>query len=130
VAQGRALIDVQPIDVVVNMDVPFDEIISRVRGRYIHAPSGRIYHTEFSPPRRPGLDDVTGEPLVQRDDDREETVRARLETYRANTEPLLHFFRERQLLVNFPGRRSNEIWPRVHAVLSKLKKPLQYTEYK
>lgn len=67
---------------------------------------------------------------LQRHDDKEETVRERLRTYQSKTEPVLDYFKERKLLVNFPGRASNEIWPRVHKELSNHMKPLQYTEYK
>src|SRR5690625_88735 len=65
------------IDYVIEIDVDDEEIVRRLSGRRVHAPSGRIYHDQYSPPREPGKDDVTGEPLVQRDDDKEETVRKR-----------------------------------------------------
>jgi len=67
------------IDYVLEIDVPFDEIITRMSGRRVHAASGRTYHVKFNPPKVEGIDDVTGEPLIQRDDDKEETVRKRLE---------------------------------------------------
>jgi adenylate kinase len=76
-----------PIDAVLEIDVPDEEIVARMSGRRVHPPSGRTYHVRFNPPRREGLDDVTGEPLVQREDDREETVKKRLEVYRNQTRP-------------------------------------------
>jgi len=80
------------IDYVLEIDVPADEIIVRMSGRRAHLASGRTYHVKFNPPKVEGKDDVTGEPLVQRDDDREATVRKRLEVYQAQTRPLVEFY--------------------------------------
>ncbi len=82
------------IDYVVEIAVPDEEIIKRMSGRRVHLPSGRTYHIVFNPPKVEGKDDVTGEPLVQRDDDKEETVRKRLEIYHAQTEPLVDFYKK------------------------------------
>jgi adenylate kinase len=79
---------------VVEIAVDDDEIIRRMSGRRVHPASGRSYHVEFNPPQRAGRDDVTGEVLVQRDDDREETVRKRLDVYHAQTEPLIKYYSE------------------------------------
>ena len=81
------------LDYVLEIDVPDEEIIARMSGRRVHPGSGRVYHLRFNPPRAEGRDDVTGEALVQRDDDREETVRRRLEVYRRQTRPLVEFYR-------------------------------------
>ena len=83
-----------PIDAVVDIDVPDEEIIKRMSGRRAHLASGRTYHVVFNPPKDEGKDDVTGEPLVQRDDDKEETVRKRLEVYHDQTEPLDRLLQE------------------------------------
>jgi adenylate kinase len=80
------------IDAVVEIDVPDDEIIKRMSGRRVHLASGRTYHVSFNPPKEEGKDDVTGEPLIQRDDDQEDTVRARLKIYHDQTEPLINFY--------------------------------------
>ena len=80
------------IDAVVEVDVPDEEIIKRMSGRRVHLASGRTYHVAFNPPKVAGKDDVTGEDLVQRDDDKEETVRARLKVYHDQTEPLVSFY--------------------------------------
>jgi len=80
------------IDAIVDIRVPDDIVMTRLTGRRAHLPSGRTYHVTFNPPRREGLDDVTGEPLVLRDDDREETVRRRLEAYHAQTRVLSEFY--------------------------------------
>ena len=80
------------LDYVLEIDVPFDAIIERMSGRRSHPGSGRTYHVKYNPPKAAGLDDVTGEPLVQRDDDKEETVRKRLEVYSAQTRPLVDYY--------------------------------------
>jgi adenylate kinase len=82
-----------PIDYVLEIDVPDDEIITRMSGRRVHPASGRVYHVKFNPPKTEGKDDATGEPLVQRDDDHEDTVRNRLEVYRAQTRPLIDYYK-------------------------------------
>lgn len=82
------------IDHVLEIDVPFTDIISRISGRRVHAPSGRTYHVTFNPPKEAGKDDVTGEPLIQRDDDKEDVVRKRLEVYDAQTRPLVDFYQD------------------------------------
>jgi adenylate kinase len=81
-----------PLDCVLEIDVGEDDIIRRMSGRRTHPASGRSYHVQFNPPKVPGKDDVTGEPLVQREDDREETVRKRLEVYRRQTRPLVEYY--------------------------------------
>ena len=81
-----------PLDFVVELVVPEESIIERMSGRRIHPASGRSYHVKFNPPKVADTDDVTGEPLVQRDDDREETVRHRLSVYREQTRPLVDYY--------------------------------------
>ena len=80
------------LDYVLEIDVPFDAIVERMSGRRSHPASGRIYHVKFNPPKVEGRDDVTGEPLIQRDDDKEETVKKRLEVYAAQTRPLVDYY--------------------------------------
>src|SRR4051812_9107165 len=80
------------LDYVLEIDVPFDAIIERMSGRRFHPASGRTYHVKFNPPRQADKDDVTGEPLIQRDDDKEETVMKRLEVYAAQTRPLVDYY--------------------------------------
>ena len=82
-----------PIEAVVDINVPDDEIIKRMSGRRAHLASGRTYHVVFNPPKEEGKDDVTGEALIQRDDDKEETVRKRLDVYHAQTEPLIDYYK-------------------------------------
>jgi adenylate kinase len=93
IPQAEALKAAQiALDYVLEIDVPDEEIIERMIGRRIHPASGRTYHVKFNPPRLEGRDDITGEPLVQRDDDREDTVKKRLEVYRAQTRPLVDYY--------------------------------------
>ncbi|HRH30097.1 MAG TPA: adenylate kinase [Aquabacterium sp.] len=80
------------IDIVLEIDVPDEAIIERMSGRRVHVASGRTYHVKFNPPKTAGVDDVTGEPLIQRDDDQEETVRKRLQVYHDQTKPLVSYY--------------------------------------
>jgi adenylate kinase len=80
------------IDYVLEIAVPDEDIIERMSGRRVHPASGRTYHVRFNPPKREGVDDVTGEPLIQRDDDQEDTVRKRLEVYHAQTSQLIDYY--------------------------------------
>lgn len=91
-AQAEALNKKASMDYVLDIDVPDDEIVKRLTGRRIHLASGRIYHTLYQPPKIPNTDDVTGEPLVQRSDDTEETVRRRLKIYHEQTGPLKEYY--------------------------------------
>jgi len=81
-----------PVDAVVEIDVDDAEIIRRMSGRRVHLASGRTYHVMFNPPKVEGKDDVTGEDLIQRDDDQEETVKKRLDVYHEQTEPLIEYY--------------------------------------
>lgn len=93
IAQADALKEAQiKIDAVVELKVDDEEIVRRISGRRTHPGSGRVYHVLYNPPKVEGKDDVTGEPLVQRDDDREETVRHRLSVYREQTRPLVDYY--------------------------------------
>jgi adenylate kinase len=81
-----------PIDYVLEIDVPDTAILERMSGRRVHVASGRTYHVKYNPPKIADRDDVTGEPLIQRPDDREETVRTRLDVYRKQTQPLIDYY--------------------------------------
>ena len=80
------------LDYVLEIDVPFEAIVERMSGRRSHPASGRTYHVKFNPPKVAGVDDVTGEPLIQRDDDKEDTVKKRLEVYASQTRPLVDYY--------------------------------------
>jgi adenylate kinase len=93
IPQAQAMRDASvAIDYVLEIDVPDAAIVERMGGRRVHAASGRTYHVKFNPPRVPGKDDATGDDLVQRDDDREATVKKRLEVYHAQTRPLIEYY--------------------------------------
>ena len=82
------------IDYVIDIDVADSEIINRLSGRRMHEASGRVYHVDHNPPKKDNVDDVTGEPLIQREDDKAETVAKRLEVYHAQTEPLVGYYKD------------------------------------
>ena len=93
IPQAQAMKDAGvPIDYVLEIDVPFDAIIDRMSGRRVHPASGRTYHIKFNPPKVADIDDVAGEALIQRDDDKEETVRKRLQVYNDQTRPLVEYY--------------------------------------
>jgi adenylate kinase len=93
IPQAQAMLDAGvQIDFVLEIDVPDSAIIERMSGRRVHVASGRTYHVKFNPPKVAGKDDLTGEDLIQRDDDKEETVKKRLEVYQAQTRPLVDFY--------------------------------------
>ena len=95
IPQAQAMVDAGvAIDCVLEIDVADDEIVKRLSGRRVHPGSGRVYHIEYNPPAKAGVDDETGEALVQREDDQEETIRKRLQVYHEQTEPLVGFYSE------------------------------------
>nr|XP_032812251.1 GTP:AMP phosphotransferase AK3, mitochondrial [Petromyzon marinus]XP_032812261.1 GTP:AMP phosphotransferase AK3, mitochondrial [Petromyzon marinus] len=125
VSQARALSDRYPLGAAINLDVPFATITERLTARWTHPGSGRVYNTHFNPPRKPGVDDETGEPLVQRVDDRPETVTARLKEYSARTEPVLIYYGEKGLLHSFTGTETDVIWPHIDEFLATRIPPLK-----
>lgn len=107
----------QLFETVINIVVPHDVIVERAKGRWIHLPSGRIYNTGFKDPKVPGLDDVTGEKLVQRDDDKPQVVRKRLQLYEELIKPVIEFYQSKNLLKTYEGKTTAEIWPRIERFL-------------
>lgn len=98
IPQAHALGDMATPARVVNFELVDDEVVKRLSGRRVHPESGRTYHVLFNPPKKEGLDDETGEPLVQREDDKEDAIKNRLRVYREQTEPLIAYYRDRSLL--------------------------------
>lgn len=97
IPQAEAMVEAGvDIDYVLEIDVADEEIVTRLSGRRVHEGSGRVYHTVYNPPKQAGVDDETGEPLVQRPDDQEDTVRKRLALYHEQTKPLVGFYAARQ----------------------------------
>ncbi|MGH0135173.1 UNVERIFIED_CONTAM: hypothetical protein FKN15_001113 [Acipenser sinensis] len=117
VTQAECLDKVYKIDTVLNLNVPFETIKERLTSRWIHPGSGRVYNINFNPPKIPGLDDVTGEPLIQRNDDKPETVTKRLKSYETQTRPVLEYYRNKGVLETFTGTETNKIWPQIHTFL-------------
>ncbi|XP_012230376.2 GTP:AMP phosphotransferase AK3, mitochondrial isoform X1 [Linepithema humile] len=111
--QAERLQRLHPINLVLNLVVPTSVILDRVRSRWIHLPSGRVYNIGFNDPQVPGKDDITGEPLSQREDDKPEVVQKRLQDYATKTEPVVRFYREIGVLKDFRGNTTNEMWPAI-----------------
>jgi nucleoside-triphosphate--adenylate kinase len=118
--QAKIFSKIQKVDAVLNLIVPFPIIIKRVEGRWMHLPSGRVYNIGFNEPKVPFTDDITGEKLVQRSDDKPETVMKRLEIYDKMTRPVIQYYREKGVLKDFAGETSDEIWPQVSQFLDEL----------
>lgn len=120
-AEGLAAMGIV-IDHVIEIAVEDEEIVKRMSGRRVHSGSGRTYHIEFNPPKTAGIDDVTGEPLIQRDDDKEETVRKRLSVYHDQTKPLVGYYSARGAETRFasiPGVGSvDDITQKIFSVLN------------
>ena len=95
IPQAQAMVDAGiNVDHVIEIDVNDEEIVSRLSGRRVHPGSGRVYHIVHQPPQAEGVDDETGEPLIQREDDKEETIRKRLAVYQEQTQPLVNFYKD------------------------------------
>ncbi|KAI0736769.1 ADK-domain-containing protein [Fomitopsis betulina] len=127
VGQGKLLDDHlrrkgTPLTLIVNLDVPDEIILSRISDRWVHLPSGRVYSLSYNPPKVPGLDDVTGEPLIKRPDDNPAVFARRLEKFYESTSPLLEYYRSQSPLyrvnmVTLSGSTSDEIWPQLEGVI-------------
>ena len=111
--QAEKLQKKHPVNLVLYLDVPTEVILNRVKNRWVHLPSGRVYNVGFNSPKVPGKDDVTGEPLSKREDDKVEIVQERLERYSEATKPLLTYYGNLGVLRNFRGNTTDEMWPHV-----------------
>ena len=120
-AQGLEIMGVK-IDHVIEINVADEDIVERIAGRRVHSPSGRTYHVEYHPPKVEGVDDFTGEALIQRDDDKEETVRKRLCIYHEQTKPLVGYYSAVEQPAKFNSMSGvgsvEEITGKVFAILS------------
>ncbi|KFG80561.1 adenylate kinase [Metarhizium anisopliae] len=115
-AQAGSLEGIVPINLAVSLKTPFEVILERIAGRWVHEPSGRVYNTSFNAPRVPGRDDVTGDPLTQRPDDTEQVYRARFQKFQETSEPLLEHYASKGVLVEVEGMSSDEITPKLYQV--------------
>lgn len=111
--QAQRLDPVVPINLAVSLRTPFEVIMERISGRWVHEPSGRVYNTTFDPPKVAGIDDVTGERLVRRADDDEETYRGRFRKFQETSEPLLEHYAHKGVLLEIEGMSSDEISPQL-----------------
>lgn len=118
--QAKALNETFPVDVALRLDVPHQVIMDRMSQRWIHFPSGRTYSYDYKPPKKIGFDDVTGEPLSQREDDKAEVVKRRLEHYDAMIAPLMAFYEQNPKckVRTFSGSESDKIYPLVFKFLA------------
>lgn len=111
--QANKLDDLVPINLAVSISTPFEVLLDRITGRWVHEPSGRVYNTTFNAPKVPGQDDITGEPLVKRVDDDEETYRTRFKKFQETSEPLLEHYARKGVLWEIQGTSSDEISPKL-----------------
>lgn len=118
-AQAKALDSIVPINFVVHLQTPKSIILSRITSRWIHPRSGRVYNTKFNPPKTPGVDDETGEPLVQRADDGLETWKQRFLTFEKTSQPLLEVYKDKGVLWEVEGNSSDEISPKLFAEIDR-----------
>jgi adenylate kinase len=112
--QATQLDNLIPINLVVSLKTPFDVILERIAGRWIHAPSGRVYNTTFNAPKVAGKDDITGEALTKRSDDDEEIWKARFMKFQETSEPLLNHYAKKGVLWEVQGNSSDEISPKLY----------------
>ncbi|KAF9365345.1 hypothetical protein BGX34_010385 [Mortierella sp. NVP85] len=115
----------QPLNLVIHLDVPESVILQRIMDRWVHIPSGRVYNMTYNPPKRAGFDDVTGEPLERRPDDNPETFKVRLQKHHELTEPLLDYYKQRNILVSLAGNTSDEIYPQIRDLLQARYRPVE-----
>lgn len=107
------------LNLVVELDVPEEVILDRIENRWVHVPSGRVYNLTFNPPKVPGKDDITGEPLSKRPDDNPVTFKERIDTYKKLTLPLLEFYDKSGIVRSVKGETSDIIYPQLKELLLK-----------
>ncbi|NXC85995.1 KAD4 kinase, partial [Cercotrichas coryphoeus] len=116
--QAKALDGICELDLVISLNIPFETLKDRLSARWVHPASGRVYNMDFNPPHTQGVDDLTGEPLVQREEDKPEAVAARLRKYKDAAKPVIELYKSRGILYSFSGTETNKIWPYVYTLLS------------
>ncbi|XP_005300131.1 adenylate kinase 4, mitochondrial isoform X2 [Chrysemys picta bellii] len=126
--QAEALDRICELDLVINLNIPFETLKDRLSARWIHPASGRVYNMEFNPPDVHGIDDLTGEPLIQREDDKPDAVAARLRKYKDAAKPVIELYKSRGVLHTFSGTETNKIWPYVYTLVSSKIRPVNSKE--
>ncbi|XP_063795242.1 adenylate kinase 4, mitochondrial [Pseudophryne corroboree] len=116
--QAEALDKICDLDLVISLNIPFETLKDRLNTRWVHPPSGRVYNLEFNPPNVHGIDDVTGEPLVQQEDDKPDAVVTRLRQYKDVAKPVIERYKSKGILHTFSGTETNKIWPYIYTLMS------------
>ncbi|XP_013855383.1 adenylate kinase 4, mitochondrial [Austrofundulus limnaeus] len=117
-AQAQALNNLCQLDLVISLNIPYETLRERLSDRWIHPSSGRVYNMSFNPPQVQGKDDVTGEPLIQHDDDKPEALMARLRHYKDVAKPVIDLYKSQGILHSFSGTETDRIWPYINSLLS------------
>lgn len=118
VVQAEALDKMCDLDLVITLNIPFETLKDRLNTRWVHLSSGRVYNLEFNPPQVHGVDDVTGEPLVQQEDDKPDAVVTRLRQYKDVAKPVIERYKSKGILHTFSGTETNKIWPYIYTLMS------------
>ncbi|KAM3876558.1 adenylate kinase 4, mitochondrial [Diretmus argenteus] len=117
-AQAQALNSVCQLDLVISLNIPYETLKDRLSDRWMHPASGRVYNMGFNPPQVQGRDDITGEPLIQHDDDKAEALVARLRHYKDVAKPVMDLYKSQGILHAFSGTETDRIWPYISSLLS------------
>uniref|UniRef100_A0A8C6UAQ9 GTP:AMP phosphotransferase AK3, mitochondrial n=1 Tax=Neogobius melanostomus TaxID=47308 RepID=A0A8C6UAQ9_9GOBI len=118
VVQARSLNELYQLDMVISLNIPYSTLSDRMSDKWIHPASGRVYNMTFNPPRVKGKDDVTGEPLIQSEDDKPEALMARLRHYKDVAKPIFDLYKSQGILHSFSGTDTDRIWPYINSILS------------
>ncbi|KAM9797319.1 adenylate kinase 4, mitochondrial [Syngnathus typhle] len=116
-AQAQTLNNLYQLDMVISLNIPYETLKDRLSDRWIHPGSGRVYNMGFNPPRVQGKDDITGEPLIQHDDDKPEALTARLRHYKDVAKPVIDLYKSQGILHSFSGTETDRIWPYINSLL-------------
>nr|XP_057929709.1 adenylate kinase 4, mitochondrial isoform X3 [Doryrhamphus excisus] len=116
--QAQTLNSLYQLDMVISLNIPFETLKDRLSDRWIHPGSGRVYNMGYNPPRVQGKDDVTGQPLIQHDDDKPEALMARLRHYKDVAKPVIDLYKSQGILHSFSGTETDRIWPYINSLLS------------
>ncbi|KAL7396641.1 hypothetical protein ABVT39_009202 [Epinephelus coioides] len=117
-SQAQALNNICQMDLVISLNIPYETLRERLSDRWIHPASGRVYNMGFNPPRVKGKDDITGEPLIQHDDDKPEALMARLRHYKDVAKPVIDLYKSQGILHSFSGTETDRIWPYINSLLT------------
>lgn len=116
--QAKELNSLFQLDLVISLNIPYETLKDRLNDRWIHPGSGRVYNMGFNPPQVQGKDDITGEPLIQHDDDKPEALMARLRQYKDVAKPVIDLYKSQGVLHSFSGTETDRIWPYINSLLT------------